>query len=187
MILGSNKIIDKSRAYEYLYPWLATGLLTSTGKPPSAFQFKVDQFHINLIYYNKHSLGSKWHKRRKLLTPAFHFKILEDFVHVFNEQSAVLVGKLSEKVGQEFDIFPYITLCTLDVICGKRSLSFYSFTSIYGFLRVNIQKRLWGVTSMPKAKVTLITSNLFTSKKLIFCFFLKFCSCLRDLIDQRCS
>ncbi|XP_046655329.1 cytochrome P450 4c3-like [Daphnia pulicaria] len=91
VILGSNKIIDKSRAYEYLYPWLATGLLTST--------------------------GSKWHKRRKLLTPAFHFKILEDFVHVFNEQSAVLVGKLSEKVGQEFDIFPYITLCTLDVIC----------------------------------------------------------------------
>jgi hypothetical protein len=93
---------------------------------------------------------------------------------VFNEQSAVLVGKLSEKVGQEFDIFPYITLCTLDVICGKRSLSFYSFTSIYGFLRVNIQKRLWGVTSMPKAKVTLITSNLFTSKKLIFCFFSNF-------------
>ena len=56
-----------------------------------------------------------------MLTPTFHFKILEDFLHVFNEQSAVLVGKLHEKVGQQIDIFPFITLCTLDVICGKRS------------------------------------------------------------------
>ena len=74
-----------------------------------------------------HSLGvtagSKWHKRRKLLTPTFHFKILEDFIHVFNEQSAVLVEKLSEKVGQDFDIFPFITRCTLDVICGKNDSS----------------------------------------------------------------
>ncbi|XP_046655354.1 cytochrome P450 4C1-like [Daphnia pulicaria] len=91
VVLGSNKIIDKSREYNFLQPWLATGLLTST--------------------------GSKWHKRRKLLTPTFHFKILEDFIHVFNEQSAVLVEKLGEKVGQDFDIFPFITRCTLDVIC----------------------------------------------------------------------
>jgi hypothetical protein len=58
-----------------------------------------------------------------MLTPTFHFKILEEFIHVFNEQSAVLVEKLGEKVGQDFDIFPFITRCTLDVICGKYSLS----------------------------------------------------------------
>lgn len=55
-----------------------------------------------------------------MLTPAFHFKILEDFVEVFNHKSEVLVGKLSEKAtGEEFDIFNIVTLCALDIILGK--------------------------------------------------------------------
>ncbi|KAK7081205.1 Cytochrome P450 4V2 [Halocaridina rubra] len=62
--------------------------------------------------------GKKWHQRRKMLTPAFHFKILEDFVEVFNHQSETLVSKLLDKAnGNVFNIFPYITLCTLDIIC----------------------------------------------------------------------
>ncbi|XP_046463628.1 cytochrome P450 4C1-like isoform X3 [Daphnia pulex] len=91
VVLSSNKIIDKGPEYDYIQPWLATGLLTST--------------------------GAKWHQRRKLLTPTFHFQILEGFVHVINEQSAVLIDKLSEKVDQNFDIYPFIALCTLDIIC----------------------------------------------------------------------
>jgi cytochrome P450 family 4 len=94
-LLASNKLIDKCREYDYLHPWLNTGLLTST--------------------------GSKWHVRRKMLTPAFHFKILEDFVDIFNEQSRVLVHKLhtSPETGNPngFNIFPFIALCTLDIIC----------------------------------------------------------------------
>lgn len=92
-VLSSNKIITKSREYDFLHPWLNTGLLTST--------------------------GSKWQTRRKLLTPTFHFKILEDFVHVFNEQSLILVNKLNQAVAKDKDlnIFPFVTLCTLDIIC----------------------------------------------------------------------
>ena len=94
-MLSSNKIITKSREYNFLHPWLNTGLLTST--------------------------GSKWQGRRKLLTPSFHFKILDDFVHVFDEQSRILVNKLNQAIvkEKELNIFPFITLCTLDVICGE--------------------------------------------------------------------
>ncbi|XP_068216286.1 cytochrome P450 4C1-like isoform X1 [Palaemon carinicauda] len=92
VILSSNKHIDKSRDYTFLHPWLGTGLLTST--------------------------GPKWRSRRKLLTPAFHFKILEDFMEVFNKQSGIMVKKLEKKAnGKDFDIFPDVTLCALDIIC----------------------------------------------------------------------
>nr|QST15032.1 CYP4C33-like protein 3 [Diaphanosoma celebensis] len=92
-VLSSSSLIDKSREYNFLHPWLNTGLLTST--------------------------GSKWQERRKILTPAFHFKILEDFVHIFNEQSRVLVGKLREEAakGEDLDVYPFVTRCTLDIIC----------------------------------------------------------------------
>ena len=60
-----------------------------------------------------------------MLTPAFHFQILNDFMQVFNAQSRILCDLLNTKCSDtkgpngEFDIFPYILNCTLDVICGK--------------------------------------------------------------------
>ncbi len=60
-----------------------------------------------------------------MLTPTFHFKILEDFLDIFNKQSQVLVDKLAEiheemtaKGEERIDIFPYVARCTLDIICG---------------------------------------------------------------------
>nr|CAH0113094.1 unnamed protein product [Daphnia galeata] len=93
-VLSSKKLIDKSNEYSFLHPWLGTGLLTST--------------------------GSKWSTRRKLLTPTFHFKILGDFIHIFNEQSQVLIQQLNAALLTKkdgFDIYPFITRCTLDIIC----------------------------------------------------------------------
>jgi len=91
-IMATSKHIEKSTEYNYLHPWLGTGLLTSGGR--------------------------KWHTRRKILTPAFHFRILDDFMDVFREQSDVLVQRLEAEVGGAgFNIFPYVTLCALDVIC----------------------------------------------------------------------
>lgn len=55
-----------------------------------------------------------------MLTPTFHFKILEDFVEVFNSVSDVLIENLKKNVGEKsFDIYPYFNLCTLDIICGN--------------------------------------------------------------------
>ena len=60
----------------------------------------------------------KWRVRRKLLTPAFHFRIVDDALEVFNIHGKVLADVLQEdgeKNGQ-LNIFPYVTRCTLDVI-----------------------------------------------------------------------
>ena len=94
VLLNSNKHIDKSFDYTLLHPWLGTGLLTSCGK--------------------------KWRPRRKMLTPAFHFRILEDFIPIFNEQAQIFAALLEKHVNRNpVDIVPFITNCTLDIICGK--------------------------------------------------------------------
>ncbi|XP_047096718.1 cytochrome P450 4C1-like isoform X2 [Schistocerca piceifrons] len=91
-VLSSSEIIDKSHFYVFLYPWLGQGLLTST--------------------------GSKWHMHRKMITPAFHFRILDNFVEIFAENGEILVEKLKPKAdGKAFDIYPFITRCALDIIC----------------------------------------------------------------------
>lgn len=54
------------------------------------------------------------------MTPAFHFRILDDFIDVFREQSLILVNKLKEEEHKDaFNIFPYVTLCALDIVCGE--------------------------------------------------------------------
>lgn len=92
-ILTDIKLITKSSEYKFLMPWLREGLLTSTGE--------------------------KWMKRRKILTPAFHFKILDEFVEVFDKQGNIFIEKLKKFDGQVVDIFPHVALSTLDVICGE--------------------------------------------------------------------
>lgn len=101
-ILSSQKIIDKSREYDFLKRWLNDGLLVSTNK--------------------------KWFDRRKAITPTFHFKILDQFVEVFEQQGNPFVAKLKElSVKDTVDVFPLATLYALDVICGEFFLSVITF------------------------------------------------------------
>lgn len=94
VILSSQKLLDKSAEYEFFSDWLGTGLLTSSGK--------------------------KWHLRRKAITPAFHFKILDQFVEIFERHSSVFVQKLKEiNENQPVEIFQPIGMCALDIICGN--------------------------------------------------------------------
>ena len=40
---------------------------------------------------------------------------------VFSEKSEILISQLQKEVGSKnFDVCPYITKCTLDIICGER-------------------------------------------------------------------
>ena len=66
--------------------------------------------------------GSKWKKRRRYITPAFHFKVLDDFLETFNEQSLVLCRKLhnlSREQCCQIDVYPLMSVCALDIICGN--------------------------------------------------------------------
>ncbi|OXA45168.1 Cytochrome P450 4c3 [Folsomia candida] len=65
------------------------------------------------------SYARKWRGRRKMLTPTFHFKILEEFSVIFNEQADVFTETLKQKAdGKPFNIFPFVARCALDIICG---------------------------------------------------------------------
>jgi cytochrome P450 len=64
--------------------------------------------------------GREWFGQRKIITPAFHFNILNDFITVFNKRIDQMMGILGKYDGQdtECDIHEYITLCAMDIICG---------------------------------------------------------------------
>lgn len=65
--------------------------------------------------------GKKWFERRKIITPAFHFKILEQFVEVFDRLGNIVVTKNLTKYDREdeFELYPVAVLYALDVMCGK--------------------------------------------------------------------
>ena len=97
ILFNGQKNNDKSNHYKFVEPWFGTGLLLSNGE--------------------------RWYKRRRLITPSFHFDILQDFFHIMNEQSLILadlVGRESAKnENGTVDIYSFIGLCALDIICGK--------------------------------------------------------------------
>ncbi|KAJ8913514.1 hypothetical protein NQ315_017064 [Exocentrus adspersus] len=91
-VLTSTKILQKSFIYDGMNNWLGTGLLLSS--------------------------GAKWKSRRKMITPSFHFSILNEFIKVFNSVGQKFIGKLEEEVGKpSVDVYPIVSLGTLDIIC----------------------------------------------------------------------
>ncbi|KAF7993854.1 hypothetical protein HCN44_011123 [Aphidius gifuensis] len=91
-ILLSPKAIEKEELYKMIRPWLGTGLFSAP--------------------------ASKWRVHRKLIVPTFNQKILESFVEVFSQQSEIMIKQMKIEInGDEFDVFNYVSLCTLDIIC----------------------------------------------------------------------
>ncbi|XP_020289589.1 cytochrome P450 4C1-like [Pseudomyrmex gracilis] len=91
-VLNTTKHITKSKIYDFLRLWLNDGLLTST--------------------------GSKWHNRRKLLTPAFHFTILRQFLDILIEESDRMIKSLKDNEEPVIkDLVPFLSKHTLNAIC----------------------------------------------------------------------
>lgn len=115
ILLRDTQNLSKSQNYDFIKPWLGEGLITSTG---SIFIVEDEVFFSNYTIP-----GSHWHKHRKIITPTFHFNILEKFVEVFNEKGKTLIKRLKEKVHKgSFDVYPYINIYAFDAIIGKKHL-----------------------------------------------------------------
>lgn len=72
------------------------------------------------------STGERWKRKRRMLTPSFHFNILKEALTMMNEHAGSLRDKLMSDhcdTDQPVDIFKYLTLSSLDIICGKRNQS----------------------------------------------------------------
>ncbi|VVD01183.1 unnamed protein product [Leptidea sinapis] len=83
--------LDKDGVYRFLRPWLGHGLFIAP-------------------------LGL-WKSHRRVLIPVFHNKVIEEYLEVISKQADVLLERLEEQSGKEkFDVLPYITACTLDIV-----------------------------------------------------------------------
>ncbi|CAN7993830.1 unnamed protein product, partial [Ixodes hexagonus] len=89
-VLSNSENINKSFLYDMMKSWIGNGLLTSD--------------------------KDIWKKRRKVLTPAFHFRVLEDYVPVMNRRASQLVKKLDSLSGDCFDLLPVMRIAAFGIL-----------------------------------------------------------------------
>jgi len=94
-ILSSSKHVHKSLQYKFMALITGNGLLTIS---PEVWRF-----------------------RRRLLTPAFHYKVLENFIGTMNEETGVLMKQIDKfaDTAESFDISQYFNLCALDILVAS--------------------------------------------------------------------
>lgn len=93
MVLKTSKYIEKGLMYTALRPHITDGILISKRE--------------------------KWTARRRLVTPAFHFGILNDFFKVFTDRAEELVATLKAKVGEDLAMIETFQKFTLSTFCGR--------------------------------------------------------------------
>ncbi|XP_050681338.1 cytochrome P450 4C1-like isoform X1 [Leptidea sinapis] len=91
-LINGSKYNGKGFVYDFSRPWLGDGLLLSD--------------------------GVKWHQRRKILTPAFHFNILKNFYSILLDNSEILLDRIETEVSQpRTEILDIVSDYTLRSIC----------------------------------------------------------------------
>uniref|UniRef100_A0A182K4T0 Cytochrome P450 n=1 Tax=Anopheles christyi TaxID=43041 RepID=A0A182K4T0_9DIPT len=86
------KTVVKSNFYRFLRPWLGMSSVVAC--------------------------GPHWHNRRKVINPAFHYKMLQGFLPTMDAQAAVLVEKLAVHVGgPDTDVYEPLRYFAMDIIC----------------------------------------------------------------------
>lgn len=142
--------IQKGDEYDAFEPWVGRGLI-----------FRLVEGDLQYPTVVHLSGGKKWHKRRKMLVPAFTPSLMDNYIKTMHKHAKVrdtlfisrglslyltserlcgmkrlqyplvhsvrfltqvLQEVLAEKVGKEFDFFPYSKRCALDIICGEHTV-----------------------------------------------------------------
>ncbi|XP_002412998.3 cytochrome P450 4V2 [Ixodes scapularis] len=89
-VLSNSENLNKSFLYDMMKSWIGNGLLTS--------------------------YKDIWKKRRKVLTPAFHFRVLEDYVPVMNRRASELVKKMNSLSSGSFDLLPVMRIAAFGIL-----------------------------------------------------------------------
>ncbi|XP_076819249.1 cytochrome P450 4F6-like [Clavelina lepadiformis] len=76
--------------YEFMRPWVGDGLLTSRGE--------------------------KWHRHRRMLTPAFHFSVLQPYMKISNECVRTFLDNMRREIGKPFELVEPVSLLALDIL-----------------------------------------------------------------------
>ncbi|KAM9766397.1 cytochrome P450 4F3 [Menidia menidia] len=91
LMASANITVKDELIYGHLRPWLGQSLLLSSGE--------------------------KWFRKRRLLTPAFHFDILKNYAAIFNSSTNTMHEKwrhLAAEGNKNLEMFDHVTLMTLD-------------------------------------------------------------------------
>ncbi|UYV77025.1 CYP4V2 [Cordylochernes scorpioides] len=150
--LHTSENNSKAQEYEFLKPWLKDGLLLSMGK--------------------------KWRSRRRMLTPAFHFRILEQFISTMNKHSKDFVNVLENesKLGW-VNGFNLMSRCTLDILCGMYATLFLNNKTTFFFLISTLGEEILG------AKINIRIKEVFELKKFELSKF--YCNRLSESVFSR--
>nr|QPF77623.1 cytochrome P450 monooxygenase CYP367A1 [Ostrinia furnacalis] len=90
LLLSSNKINQKGPLYETLKPFIGPGILSG---------------------------GPTWRPHRKVVTPSYNKKSVQQFSRIFNIEAELLVRGLRTKGPDTYDIFYDVLNCTTQCVC----------------------------------------------------------------------
>ncbi|XP_036612936.1 cytochrome P450 4X1-like [Trichosurus vulpecula] len=113
-IFLNRKDPKTSVAYKFLIPWLGRGLL--------------------ILH------GEKWHYHRRLVTPAFHFNILKDYIHLIKDSARMMLDEW-EKLRTEdssMEVSESISFMALDSVL-KCTFSVQDLSKENSFLNTYFQ------------------------------------------------
>ncbi|KAF4525165.1 hypothetical protein B566_EDAN014756 [Ephemera danica] len=150
-----NKAVNKIPG-PYAFPIIGNVLVYIQANPVELFQRLMTELA---------QPDEMWRVHRKVLTPAFHFNILHEFLPIFSKHALKLTQRLADEPEstskQGFNIFPYSSLCSLDIICGNMNdlLTYRYFTP---WLRPEILYQLSSTKRAIDANLKLI--NDFTDQ-----------------------
>uniref|UniRef100_A0A182XUM6 Uncharacterized protein n=1 Tax=Anopheles quadriannulatus TaxID=34691 RepID=A0A182XUM6_ANOQN len=126
-----NQLLQPFRQYDgWFKAWLGPKLVLATSHPvimnavlshPDCLEkpFFYDFVKLEHGIFGGHY--HPWKTQRKALNPTFNTRILKSFIPVFVQCARQMVQHMEQSVGdvgRSISIFPFISKCTLEMVCG---------------------------------------------------------------------